>query len=178
MTAMVNRRIDDWGRVIMTDAGILELFYQDKEYHGVISDNTEVTRVYNSWCDTFDKVDNKLELFEPLTMSCSDYHKSCQDDWLIPQAFLDMNIEEYLLAKCSTIAQIDRVRMELVLFNEHRMVSVLRLMVYMVDEMRSNDVVWGVGRGSSVASYILFLIGIHRIDSLMYDLDIREFIKE
>jgi DNA polymerase III alpha subunit len=50
-------------------------------------------------------------------------------------------------------------------------------MKYLVDTLRKNIIVWGVGRGSSVASYILYLIGVHRIDSLYYDLDIAEFLK-
>jgi DNA polymerase III alpha subunit len=37
--------------------------------------------------------------------------------------------------------------------------------------------VWGVGRGSSVASYVLFLIGVHRIDSMKYNLDYKEFLR-
>jgi DNA polymerase III alpha subunit len=48
---------------------------------------------------------------------------------------------------------------------------------YLVDAMRENKIVWGVGRGSSVASYVLYLIGVHRIDSIKYDLDIKEFLK-
>ena len=32
--------------------------------------------------------------------------------------------------------------------------------------MRENNIVWGVGRGSPVASYVLFLIGVHRINSI------------
>jgi DNA polymerase III alpha subunit len=43
--------------------------------------------------------------------------------------------------------------------------------------MRKNKIVWGVGRGSSVASYVLFLIGIHKVNSLKYNLDIKEFLK-
>jgi DNA polymerase III alpha subunit len=43
--------------------------------------------------------------------------------------------------------------------------------------MRENDIVWGVGRGSSVASYTLYLIGVHKIDSIKYELDINEFLK-
>ena len=35
----------------------------------------------------------------------------------------------------------------------------------------------GVGRGSSVASYILYLIGVHRIDSIKYNLDWKEFLR-
>jgi DNA polymerase III alpha subunit len=43
--------------------------------------------------------------------------------------------------------------------------------------MRSNNIVWGVGRGSSVASYVLYLLGVHKVDSIKYGLDIREFLK-
>ena len=43
--------------------------------------------------------------------------------------------------------------------------------------MRKNSVLWGLGRGSSVASYVLYLLGVHRINSLYYDLDIKEFLK-
>jgi DNA polymerase III alpha subunit len=34
-----------------------------------------------------------------------------------------------------------------------------------------------VGRGSSVASYVLFLIGVHKIDPIKYELPIEEFFK-
>jgi DNA polymerase III alpha subunit len=46
-----------------------------------------------------------------------------------------------------------------------------------VETMRVNNIVWGVGRGSSVASYVLYLIGVHKIDSMYYDLDIEEFLR-
>ena len=57
------------------------------------------------------------------------------------------------------------------------MIDVLRYLKYLVDTMRKHKIVWGVGRGSSVASYCLFLIGVHRVDSVLYQLDIKEFLK-
>jgi len=53
----------------------------------------------------------------------------------------------------------------------------LKWMKYFVDTCRTNRVVWGVGRGSSVASYVLYLIGVHRIDSMKYNLDWQEFLR-
>ena len=47
----------------------------------------------------------------------------------------------------------------------------------LVDVSKENNIVLGVGRGSSVASYILYLLGIHKVDSLAYNLDIKEFLK-
>jgi DNA polymerase III alpha subunit len=53
----------------------------------------------------------------------------------------------------------------------------LRYLKYLVDTLKSNNMIWGVGRGSSVASYVLYLLGVHRIDSMFYDLDAREFLR-
>ena len=57
------------------------------------------------------------------------------------------------------------------------MFMLLKYLKYLVDTMRNNNIVWGVGRGSSVASFVLFLIGVHKINSLYYDLPIEEFLK-
>ncbi|NJO62370.1 MAG: hypothetical protein HC836_30345 [Richelia sp. RM2_1_2] len=62
----------------------------------------------------------------------------------------------------------DRVLTELNLFRERNMEMVLRSLIFLVDLMRNNNVVWGVGRGSSCASYCLFLIGIHKVDAIKY----------
>jgi DNA polymerase III alpha subunit len=71
-----------------------------------------------------------------------------------------------------------RVEQELRLFNKHNMIPVLNAMKYIVDTLRANNIVWGVGRGSSVASYVLHIIGVHKIDSVKYNIPIEEFFKE
>jgi DNA polymerase III alpha subunit len=88
-----------------------------------------------------------------------------------------MDIEVYLFDKCSSDDERSRVEYELKLFKEKNLYMILKLMVYIVDTMREHNVLWGVGRGSSVASYVLYLIGVHRINSIKYDLDIHEFLK-
>ena len=57
------------------------------------------------------------------------------------------------------------------------MIDLLRWCKYFVDTCTNNDILWGVGRGSSVASYILYLIGVHRINSIKYNLDWKEFLR-
>ena len=71
----------------------------------------------------------------------------------------------------------DLIEEELLEFEKHNMINLLRYMIYLVDFMRKNNIVWGVGRGSSVASYVLYLIGVHRINSIQFDLDWKEFIR-
>jgi DNA polymerase III alpha subunit len=82
-----------------------------------------------------------------------------------------------VLNQCQGEAELQRAGEELLLFQERDMFVLLRYLKYLVDTMRENNIVWGVGRGSSVASFVLFLLGIHRINSLYYDLSIDEFLK-
>jgi DNA polymerase III alpha subunit len=95
----------------------------------------------------------------------------------MPDEYKQLTIQNYVLNKCKTDQELERVAEELKAFRERDMFNLLRYMVYLVDFMRENNIVWGVGRGSSVASYVLYLIGVHRINSIQYDLDWREFLR-
>jgi DNA polymerase III alpha subunit len=97
-------------------------------------------------------------------------------NWLIPREYKDMDIEQFLTAQCPEENH-QRLIKELELYRKHDMLIVLKAMKYIVDTLRSNNIVWGVGRGSSVASYALYLLGVHKIDSVKYDLPIEEFFK-
>ncbi len=97
--------------------------------------------------------------------------------WFIPEDYYP-NLTEMLYGMCETDEQKDRVSQELELYIKHGMYDILHVMKYIVDTLRENNVIWGVGRGSSVASYVLYLIGVHKIDSIKYNLPIEEFFKE
>lgn len=96
--------------------------------------------------------------------------------WLIPDDYYP-NLTEMLYGMCETDIQRERVSQELELYIKHGMYDVLHVMKYIVDTLRANNIVWGVGRGSSVASYVLYLIGVHKIDSIKYNIPIEEFFK-
>jgi len=104
------------------------------------------------------------------------FDRSNQEQWLMPQEYKTMDMEGYLIHVCPK-ENYRRLMEELGLFKKYNMMDLLRYLKYLVDVMRENNVVWGVGRGSSVASYTLFLLGIHKIDSIKYKLDIHEFLK-
>ena len=46
-----------------------------------------------------------------------------------------------------------------------------------MDTVNKNNLMIGVGRGSSCSCYILFLLDVHQVDSIKYNLDIKEFFK-
>ena len=104
------------------------------------------------------------------------FDQANQSDWFIPNDYYP-NLVEMLYGMCTTKEQTDRVSEELEAFIEHNMLDLLFCLKYIVDTLRENNVVWGVGRGSSVASYVLYLLGVHKIDSIKYNLDWREFLR-
>lgn len=109
--------------------------------------------------------------------SVEEFDRMNQNKWHIPKEYQDFDIAKWCLDQCGTEEELQRVGKELLLFQERNLFDLLKFLKYMVDTLRANNVVWGVGRGSSVASYVLFLIGVHKIDSLYYDLPIEEFLK-
>jgi len=100
-----------------------------------------------------------------------------QQNWHMPQEYKDLDIAQHILDLCEGEAEIQRVGEELLLYQERDMFELLKYLKYLVDVMRENRVIWGVGRGSSVASFILFKLGVHRINSLHYKLEISEFLR-
>ena len=110
-------------------------------------------------------------------MSAADFHSFNQAHWHMPDEYRSLDIAEWILDQCSTDAELQRCGEELLLYQERDAFDLLRYMKYLVDTMRAQKVLWGVGRGSSVASFVLYKIGVHRINSMYYDLDPREFLK-
>jgi DNA polymerase III alpha subunit len=95
----------------------------------------------------------------------------------MPIEYKNLDMAEYVLSLCQQDHELQRVAQELLLYQERDLFDLLRYLKYLVDTLRENNVVWGVGRGSSVASFVLFLLGVHKINSLYYDLEIEEFLK-
>jgi len=100
-----------------------------------------------------------------------------QSNWHMPIEYKELDIAAYVLSLCKTDAELQRVGEELLLFQERNLFNLLRYLHYLVDVMKSNNVIWGVGRGSSVASYVLYLLNVHRINSMFYELDLHEFLR-
>ena len=125
------------------------------------------------------EVQNKpnLIVYEPSNLTINSFDEMLQNTWFIPEEYISFDIAKFVLDLCKTEVELQRVGEELILFQERNMFSLLRYCKYLVDTMRKHNIVWGVGRGSSVSSYVLYLIGIHRINSIYYDLEITEFLK-
>jgi DNA polymerase III alpha subunit len=110
---------------------------------------------------------------EDLEVTKAEYDAICQQNWNMPNEYKQMDIEQWILEQCNN----QRVQDELAEYKARNMLDLLRWLKYFVDTCRADNIVWGVGRGSSVASYVLYLIGVHKIDSIKYNLDWQEFLR-
>ena len=110
-------------------------------------------------------------------MNVEEFDAMKQNSWHMPDEYRNLDIAEYILSLCDTDARLQRCGQELLLFQERNLFDLLRYLKYLVDTLQANNMIWGVGRGSSVASYVLYLLGVHRIDSMFYDLDPTEFLR-
>jgi DNA polymerase III alpha subunit len=95
----------------------------------------------------------------------------------MPAEYKTYDIVDWLYCKCTNVEQKNRVTEELTAFAERDMILLLKWLKYFVDTCEKEGIVWGLGRGSSVASYVLYLIGVHSIDSIKYNLDWQEFLR-
>ena len=118
-----------------------------------------------------------LEQLVSLDITIEEFDKNNQAQWFMPEEYKLCNIADWLYSQCHTVEEKNRVTEELELYQQHDMIMVLKYLKYLVDTMRKNKILWGVGRGSSVSSYVLFLIGAHKINSMRYNLDINEFLR-
>ena len=167
--------LDKYARQVLSENQAVEMLYADPKL--------DVTNLCLEDGDQFNRASKTLHLnmfitqLDEIGVDVEQYHKQNQNNWHMPEKYKQLDIAEYLLKLCNTDAELQRVGTELLLYQERNMFDLLRFLVYIVDVMREQDIVWGVGRGSSVASYVLYLIGVHKIDSLYYDLDIAEFLR-
>lgn len=171
---------DNYGRITISEQEAFQSLYSGKikDLQTVTLDLQEIIDQFNSAIDKNADRIPKTESLEDLTdVSIEFFDESNQCNWFMPEECVHENLVEMLYGMCTTEVQRQRVDKELELFVQHGMFDLLFYLKYLVDTMREHNVLWGVGRGSSVASYVLYLIGVHKVDSIKYELDIHEFLK-
>jgi DNA polymerase III alpha subunit len=167
-------RVDIYGQMIFTEDDLCSYYLGNND-----------KPIKSALVETNIKFDQNLLLenipiltqYQDTNLSIEEFDIKLQNNWFMPNEYYSMDIAKWILDQCKNDAELQRAGEELIMFQERDMFTLLKYLKYLVDTMRKHNIVWGVGRGSSVASFVLFLIGIHKINSLYYDLSIDEFLK-
>jgi DNA polymerase III alpha subunit len=168
-------KTDIYGQIILTENDLCDLYLRDP-----------ARNIKECFVDKEIKLDDIFLSDENLPtllkyvdskLSLEEFDNKNQLEWRMPIEYYEMDIAKWVLDQCKHEEELQRAGDELIKFHDRNMFPLLQYLKYLVDTMRRNNIVWGVGRGSSVASYVLYLIGIHRINSLYYQLSVDEFLK-
>jgi DNA polymerase III alpha subunit len=170
---------NQYGEIIMEEHDLCDLIMQGQDLakldHVIVSSAIDLDQLKLLFQDS--------ELIKTWTVeqqtgtTIAEYDTACQQNWYMPESYQQLDIAEHILNLCTSDAALQRCGQELMLYQQKGLFDLLRYLKYLVDTMKANNIIWGVGRGSSVASYVLYLLGVHRIDSMFYDLDINEFLR-
>ena len=167
---------DAFGQSFATSEEVCNLLYENPELDISAIQLTDALR-YNESVKTLYAPMPIMKQYIQSSKSIEEFDIQQQANWHMPESYKQLDIAAWVLGLCKEEHELQRVGQELLMFQERDLFNMLRYMKYLVDTLRKNNLVWGVGRGSSVASYVLYLIGIHRINSLYYQLDLEEFLK-
>lgn len=173
MIELQDRLILDDGTVLCTDSALLEMLYSGSDISTAVAMPTDDVAKHDAADQLLDsgygKIDTALDgIYQDV---------SWFDLWMTPEPYATMDVRSHCLRLCADDRERQRVEEEMILFVERDMVPVLRHLCFLVDHWRAAGILWGVGRGSSVSSFVLYLIGINRINPIHFDLDIKEFLK-
>ena len=166
-------RLDKYGNPIYNSLDVLNLMYE-----GNTSSLHNITVDYTTELEQFEQISGiSFNRYQPYDVPITEYDKNLQAQWFMPDEYYYFDVKLFCLNKCSSLIEINRVNEEFTEYEGRGLIKLLQWLKYFVDTCTEQNVLWGVGRGSSVSSYILYLIGVHRIDSIKYNLDWREFLR-
>lgn len=165
-----------FGELIFSELDVINQLMQGAELDQLNSMIVDATVDLDCIPDIVDPIPN-LSKQQIHNCSVPEFHALQQNNWHMPEKYKTLDIAQHVLSLCSTQEQLQRCGEELLLYQEKDLFNLLRYLKYLVDIMQHNQIIWGVGRGSSVASYVLYKLGVHRIDSMYYNLNIKEFLR-
>lgn len=168
----------------LSEDAIMNLLINGKSIDGIFVDKTSSSiEQYNKFVGIDERILEKKELKAVFNF-----------DWNIPNDYKQLDVETYVFERLydeidvlghtidsdnlTVLSRIERTKYELSRYKKRNFYELLKTIIYIINNLRNNGVVWGVGRGSSVSSYVLYLIGVHDVDSVKYELDFSEFLRD
>lgn len=167
-----DRIIDDDGNVVYFLNSLIELLYKGESPSELLFPENDVdVKLFNQ---------NAYENFDEESYSLPKSLKTIEErkhKWFYPDFYDTIDLKEYFLALCKNDIEKNRALEELDMFMERDMEKFLRFCIYFSNMINENNWVIGVGRGSSCACFLLYLLKIHLVNPIQYNLNIKEFLK-
>jgi DNA polymerase III alpha subunit len=138
-----------------------------------------------------EEIDEEVIKFNKLTgnhLGIKNYSNNTPIEWNIPEQYNKIDVFSYMAPLVKKYVTknpqydkndiVQRVVTELESFAKLNMLGMIKVIIYLIDTLKKENLVWGVGRGSSCASFVLFLLELHKVDCIKYDVPLEEFFRE
>jgi DNA polymerase III alpha subunit len=171
---------NEYGQVSFDTDEILSMLYAGQTITDCKLTDQREHQLHNAHHTLFEI--DKLNQWQAPTQSAEDYHHTQSKQWQMPDQYKTLDIEKLLSEKLAqkgltSDTYIARLAEEMIEFKTRNMSNTLRFLCYLMDTCKSQDIVTGIGRGSSVSSLVLHLLDVHHIDPIKYNLDYKEFLR-
>ena len=169
-------KTDEYGLIYYNELELFKALYANPEL--------ELSRFsvldpeqFNTSADSLYSEGPRLSKIEKPNVSVQEFDDANQAQWNMPDEYKSLDVAKWILDQCADDTELQRCGKELLMFQERGLLDLLRFLKYFVDTMKENNIVMGLGRGSSVSSFVLYKLGVHKINSIYYDLDVEEFLR-
>ena len=171
--------VNEYGQVTFDVDEALQHIYSGINFDNHIEDTVEISK-HQQFATHFDLPPLSIAEIpddDPMT-----YHHTLSNQWKMPVQYQQIDVEEFLSKKLGVLGltsdrYVQTLAQELEEYQNRNMFDLLKFLIYLIDVCKQNNIVTGVGRGSSVASLVLYLIGVHHIDPIKYNLNYKEFLR-
>ena len=163
-----NRCVTECGHSIVSEYEMARSILKGNQSKSLVF-KSEASDYYDAKYETCTSIDESM-----VTDQCETTdHAHTQEDY---QYVVDLLMKSDRLSHDEQ--SLKRLEQELEFFDrEHHILFIIQ--VYgLISQFKNDNVVWGVGRGSSCASYVLFLLEVHDINPVAFDIPFSEMSKE
>lgn len=175
-TELKDRTLFYDGDSVIPAADIIKTLSAGKSIDGLfVTELTDEIRKFNSFVPVSEQIKVKESVDD------------CTLDWMLPDEYAELDPVSYVAnifydsLNDIPLGELDgrkkRLIQELRLYEELKLIPILRVLIFIINTLEEKNLVWGVGRGSSVSSYVLYILGVHDVDSFKYELDITDFLR-
>ena len=121
-------KINDYGDCVYSEDSVIEQLYQDPTLD--ISKITVDTKLYNQALTKLQIDLPKLPEQILRNQTVVEFDKQNYNAWHMPESYENIDVKTYLLEKCNTEEERDRVLIEYKLFEQKGFTKVLKFLIY------------------------------------------------
>ena len=125
-------KTNDYGDCIYTEDDAIDLIYSNPQI--------DITKIFFEDIEQYSQALKQLGISLPkiknvpkYDISVADFDEKNISNWYMPKEYYDLDVKKFLLEKCTTDKEKERVEIEYELFERKKFVKVLQFLIYFIN---------------------------------------------